>query len=356
MVHIRFFVILLLVWGYSVSLCAVEDFEDLDWELRYPEVIFQEREASLSVSFGVFTEIVEEELLGGVYLHLIPEMKFLMFEGSFHIGLRTVIRDQEMYIDFENLHPSQYFQQARFRYKELQFLFGQAVPTYQNQFYGPYRYLGEAFSAFEWDWNAWEVQAASLSWNNWAIGTNTPEWSWGNGGISGSIDTYIDWSASETFALSIGPSVRFDSITLTPMIAFATPDLFGAGAKVGLTLDQFSFHTGIQWLDGPMHFINIQLGPVGFSSGEKPFFRGGQMDRESWKQISLDWNDDIYAVKLGFGNRILFQEETVLQNDLFFRLQNTWNMSPQWQIRTDIRLMPRPTFSIGIAYRFQLET
>lgn len=355
MVCFRNTLIILLVFVSCLFFGAAEDFEDLDWEVRYPDVIFQDREAILSVGTGFYTEIVDEEVLGGLYIHLEPEMKFLMFEGSFHIGLRTAIKNQELFLDFENRHPSDYFRRARFKYKELQFLFGESVPVFMNQFYGPYLFLGEPHSAFYWDWENWSARAASLSWNNWAVGLTTPELSWHNGGLSGMVDGYFDWSASETYAISAGPSFRWEIVSFTPMVSFITPELFGGGAKIGLEWEELAIHTGLQWIDRTMFFINLQLGPVGFSMGEKPFLREGQMTHEAWRQVALEWSDEIYQLRLGFGNRQLIETPGEARDDWYFRIQNTWNMSDQWQIRTDIRLMQQPIISVGVAYRMRLE-
>jgi len=360
-----FFVFLLL-------LCAIgfaqeeEDFEDLNWELLYPEEILTDASAQIDISSGFF---LSDEPAMGAFVTLKPKMHFLIFDGQFNVMVEQRKDDFGTYFQVANKEVSDYFDFTRVKYKNLIFYFGLENRLNSTMVFLPRVDFNRKYVHFDYDNQNWRVDVKSPEWNSWSFDFSSPALSLGEWGIKFNADAFIDNSSSITYALSLGPGIVYKDIELSPFIGYEHfgiqtdeleeyDEIFDEGKDhlvygvIGeYQKGEFSLKGGLTSNLGINPFLTVKLGPLELSAGKALFLAHENPGRRTWTDVYWNFEIDNMVTHIGFSSEWDYKDEQTgsLFADFEFRVYENLFM--------DIRLVKKDywLFKMGARYHFKLD-
>ena len=360
--------ILLLVLFHSVSVLYAQedDFEDVDWELRYPEEILTDASAEIDISSGFF---LSDEPAYGAYVTLEPKMHFLIFDGKFNVMVEQKEDAFGSYFQLANKEVSDYFDFTKVKYKNLIFYFGLDNRMNSKMIFLPREDFNRKYIHFDYDNQNWMVDVKSPEWNSWAFDFSTPELTAGNWAFSLNADAFIDNSSSITYAIGVGPGIGYKELTLMPFIGFEHygiqtgeneeyDEIFDEGTDrfvFGLTgefeKDELSVRGGFINTFGFNPFLTVKVGPLEMSTGRALFLAHENPGRRTWTDVYWNFKIDNFHTNIGFSNETDYKDERTSSLFADFEIRIYENLF------MDIRLVKKDywLFKFGARYNFKLD-
>ncbi|MFP4460614.1 MAG: hypothetical protein ACLFQE_00260 [Thermotogota bacterium] len=351
----------------SVNVFAQEgDFEDLDWELLYPEEILTDASAEIDISSGFF---LSDEPAIGAFVTLNPKMHFLIFDGQFNIMVEQRQDDFGRYFQLANKEVSDYFDFTKVKYKNLIFYFGLDNRLNSSMVFLPRVDFNRKYIHFDYEHRDWKVDIKSPEWNSWTFDFSSPALTFGDWGFNLHADAFIDNSSSITYALSAGPGIIYKDFELFPFAGyehFGTqpdqvethdeifeegPDQFVYGVLGNYEKGEFSLRGGIINSRELNPFLTVKIGPLELSTGKALFLAHENPGRRSWMDVYWNFKIDNIITNIGFSNETDYNDEfsSSLYADFEFRVYENLFM--------DIRLVKKEEWllKLGARYNFKLD-
>jgi hypothetical protein len=361
-IFVFFFLLILVTYGYAQD----NEFEDLDWELLYPEEILTDANVELDISSGFF---LTAEPAMGAFVTLNPKMHFLIFDGKFNIMVEQRKDDFGTYFQLANKEVSDYFEFTRVKYKNLIFYFGLDNRLNSKMVFLPRVDFHRKYIHFGYDNQDWQLDVQSPEWNSWAFDFSSPALIVGDWGFKINADAFIDNSSSITYALSAGPGVVFKGLELSPFVGYQHfgvqtdkmenyDEQFEEGSDhlvYGLLGEyqkgEFSIRAGIKNSVEFSPFLTVHVGPLELSAGTALFMAHENPGRRTWRDVYWNFETDNTVTNIGFSNETNDNDEMInsLFADFEFRVLDNLFM--------DIRLVKKENwlFKMGARYNFKLD-
>lgn len=361
-IFVFFFLLILVTYGYAQD----NEFEDLDWELLYPEEILTDANVELDISSGFF---LTAEPAMGAFVTLNPKMHFLIFDGKFNIMVEQRKDDFGTYFQLANKEVSDYFEFTRVKYKNLIFYFGLDNRLNSKMVFLPRVDFHRKYIHFGYDNQDWQLDVQSPEWNSWVFDFSSPALRVGDWGFKINADAFIDNSSSITYALSAGPGVVFKGFELSPFVGYQHfgvqtdkmenyDEQFEEGSDhlvYGLLGEyqkgEFSIRGGIKNSVEFSPFLTVHVGPLELSAGTALFMAHENPGRRTWRDAYWNFETDNTVTNIGFSSETNDNDEMI--NSLFanfeFRVLDNLFM--------DIRLVKKENwlFKMGARYNFKLD-
>ncbi len=361
-----FLIIVLLTFAFCIVMAEEGEFEDLGWELAFPEEILTDASAQVDISAGFFFS--DKPAIGG-FCSLEPKMHFLIFDGEFNVTLEQREDDFGPFIQLANDEVSDYFTYTRVKYKNLIFSFGAKDRMNSQLIFLPREDFNRKYVSFKYDNSGWNAVVKSPEWKSWAFGGYTPELSLGEVGFSLKADAFLDNSSSPTYAISVGPALNYRGLSLSPFLAYENvgiapgleneyDPLFKDNAQTvsygvlgKFEKDIFALKAGIKTSFALSPFISVILGPLELSAGKNVFLSHEARGTTSWVDVYWNYETDRIKSSLGFSNEKDYKQtvKTSIFSDFEFKLLD--------DLFLDIRLMKREEwiFRLGARYSFNVD-
>ncbi len=361
------FFMFLLVLLPMMSVFSQEDpFEDLDWQLLYPDEILKEASTEIDFSAGFF---LSGDPSFGSFFQLNPQMHFLIFDGKFNLTVEQKYDAFGTYFDLANEEVSDYFDYTKVKYKNLLFYFGLDNRLNSKMVFLPRMDFNRKYIHFDYRNLGWQLDIKSPEWSAWAFDFSTPSLSFGDWGIRLDADAFIDNSASATYAISAGPGISYKEFFITPIVGYEhfglqTSELeeydpiFDAGSDhlfLGMIgtfeKDEIAFNGGFKYSSELNPFLSVKLGPLEFSTGKALFLAHEKPGRRWWADVYWNFEIDGFVSTIGFSNEINYNDiwASSLFADFEFRVYEN--------LFLDIRLIKDENwlFKMGARYHTKLE-
>jgi len=343
-----------------------EPFEDLDWQLLYPDEILKEASAEIDFSTGFF---LSGEPAIGSYFQLNPQMHFLIFDGKFNITVEQKSDPFGTYFDLANKEVSDYFDFTSVKYKNLIFYFGLDNRLNSKMVFLPRMDFNRKYIHFEYSNLDWQLDIKSPEWSGWAFDLSTPSLNLGDWGIRLDADAFIDNSASTTYAISGGPGVCYKDFFIAPYVGYehfglhtsqleecdpifdAMSDRVVYGMNIAYEKDKLALNGGFQYVTELTPFLSVKLGPLEFSTGKALFLAHENPGRRWWADVYWNFEIDGFLSNIGFSNETNYNDmwTSSFFADFEFRVYEN--------LFLDIRLIKEENwlFKMGARYHTQLE-
>lgn len=361
-----YLIFVLLIFNFCGVMVAADEFEDLGWELAFPEEILTDASAQVDISAGFY---FTDKPIIGAFCSLEPKMHFLIFDGKFNITLEQRSDDFGPFMQLANDEVSDYFTYTRVKYKNIIFSFGTKDRMNSQQIFLPREDFNRKYVTFKFDDAGWKAAVKSPEWKSWAFDGSTPQWNLGEFGFSAKADAFLDNSSSFTYAISAGPAISFRGLSLSPFLGYEhmgiAPDIeneYDPVFKDAANLLSYGvwgqFEKGVFTLKGGIKnsfalspFMSMILGPLELSAGKNVFLSQEAKGSTSWVDVYWHYETDSIKTSLGFSNEKDYKEaiKTSIFTDFEFTVLDN--------LLVDIRLIKNDewSFRLGAKYRFNLD-
>ncbi|HNR62960.1 MAG TPA: hypothetical protein PKM99_02890 [Thermotogota bacterium] len=347
-----------------------DDFETLDWTLPFPDVILKDAAASIKIGTGLFFNPAGDNSLVGLYAQFRPTLHFLIFDGTFNVGLRTYFQDQDFFIDLANDRTEDYYQSVRVKIKRATFAYAEAAESFGEYLYHPTTYPNEKNLKLQWDNQNWHISTLSPNWKDWSFAFKTPEIGWSSVGFGADIQGFYEATPTNSFAISAGPKIRLLFLDIVPFIGYKVQgvseiegiDPFSRltfGLKTDFRYSPFSIKAGFQLSEIPEYYCAVGLGPLLLSFGQKSSF-SRPSGKDVWQQIQWSWQEKGVETKVGFGQ---INQAYYVFSDIDLRVNDRWSLRAS--VKSGIgRILPLATpvlgseglsFSVGVEYTIPIK-
>ncbi len=359
---ISFFLLLIASCGFSQE----EEFEDVDWQLRYPDEILTDASAEIDISSGFF---LSGEPAIGSFVSLNPKMHFLIFDGKFNVRVEQRKDEFGTFFALANKEVSDYFEFTRVKYKNLIFYFGLENRLNSKMVFLPRVDFDRKYIHFDYDNLDWRLDIKSPEWNAWAFNFSSPAVTFGDWGLKINADAFIDNSSSMTYAISAGPGVVYKDFELSPFIGYehigvqteqveTYDEIFDEGTDhlvYGLMGEYqkgiFSLRAGLKDSLGINPFFTVKIGPLELNAGKALFLAHEKPGRRTWTDVYWNFETGDIVSNIGFSNEMDYNDEhsQSLYADFEFRVYENLFM--------DIRLVKKEywLFRMGARYNLKLD-
>jgi hypothetical protein len=346
---------LLLPLALFASESSEQDFEAIDWTLPFPDVILQNTGASIDLGPGFFYNPAGKDSFIGLYMQFRPRLHFLVFDGTFNVGIRTFYQDQDVFLDLANERTEDYYEDIRVKIKRFSILYAESAESSGEYLYHPYTSPVEKNLKIQWENNNWHVSALTSDWKQWSLDFETPEIGWDSLGFGADIQGFYESTPTNSFAVSAGPKIRFYFLDAVPFVGLkytgvpedteGTPSTrFTWGLKTVFRYNPISVKASIQWTSIPEYTLAIGFGPLAFSFGKRAGMGYGADQEETWQQIAWQYTKKGIETKIGFGS---VNQSFYIFSDIDI------GITDQWSIRASVKsgmdnILPLATPSLGL--------
>lgn len=361
-----FFIFLFLLMLVITCYAQDEEFEELDWELLYPEEILTDASAEIDISSGFF---LSGEPSMGAFITLNPKMHFLIFDGKFNVMVEQRKDAFGNFLQLANKEVSDYFEFTKVKYKNLIFYFGLENRRNSKMVFLPRVDFNRKYIHFDYDNQDWQLDVKSPEWSSWAFDFSSPALTFGDWGFKINADAFIDNSSSITYAFSAGPGISYKNVEVSPFVGYEHLGIQTEGEEIydeiidegkdhlvyGLLGEYekgiFSLRAGVISSLGINPFLTVSIGPMELDFGKSLFLAHEKPGRRKWADVYWKFETDNIVTNIGFSNEINFKNE--LNHSLFanfeFRVYENLFM--------DIRLVKKEywLFKMGARYNFKLD-
>ena len=340
-----------------------ENFEDLNWQLLYPDVILEDAAAWIELTSGGF--ISEEG--PSLFMEIEPGMHFLIFDGKFHVRLEQDNDPFGSFVRIKNSQVSDYFIDTTVRYKDLTFNFGLNERRNGQMVFYPRSDFNRKYVSFALDYDDWDLFIKSPEWTSWTFDVNTPGFNLGPVSLSLSADAFLDNSASLTAAVSAGPQIRFDKVSVLPFAGYEYSTRFPSVLQVEKGLegrqqmvfgilstfntDIFRIDGGVKYSDRLCPFVDVQLGPLEMTYGKNLFLANEFRGIKEWTDVYWNYEADLLKTDIGFSYEKNHLEE--VQFGLFADFE--FNLLDTVILELSIKKTDEWLYEMGIQYNFKLD-
>jgi len=223
------------------------------------------------------------------------------------------------------------------------------------------------YVSFDYNVNDWDLYVKSPEWSSWAFDFNSPAISLGPVECSLSADAFLDNSASLTVAVSVGPELKYDRVSVTPFAGYEYsqkfPEILNSDAGTegrqmmlfgvlgSLDVDRFKLNGGIKYSDALYPFFDVQMGPLELTYGRNLFLANEFRGIKEWTDVYWNMDADFLSADIGFSFEKDHLEEiqTALFADFEFNVLDTIFVDFSIERKDDW------LFELGIKYNFKLD-
>ncbi len=350
---------------FSVSVSAEDDFEDLDWELQYPDVILDDSRAWVDLTFGGLFDTSDKG--AGLFFKVEPSMNFLIFDGKFSVVVKTEKEEYGRFWSLANEEIADYFEDARVRYRELTFTFGPEAVSNGDFLFLPKTDIDRKYLGFDYENAGFYFGTRSPDWQAWSFAFSSPGFGFDSLQFSVEAQGFHDNSASRTYAVGAGPGIHYKDLTIKPFAAYEYREPRSTDAATVVNgeirkgflfggLGQFkkgilNLKGGILFQDVLSPFFLFGMGPLEMTVGEFAPFAYDSLGREKW--VNIYWHYQNAGIDSNIGVGIREKEgrknHELIYSDFSFKIAEEFFVSFSIELEETIRL------ALGTKYRINFD-